>query len=271
MTAERLIFCAGARTGRRADAAVPNCPAGDRASAAWERVPSDRFALASHRMPPSRPGSAPAKVTTEEVRVASKGLAGRLQLPRRATALVLFVDTGGIGGRWPGDVYAEHVLHRHGLGTLHVDLLNHAAKSGGHAVGILASGVGSVLGWIGQRPDIVALPIGLMAADAGAAAAMVAAALRPETVRALVSRGGHPDLAAGHLACVAAPTLLIVGSADPDVLAANRAALRQLACNKRLEVLPGATNGFEEPGALESVAELAAEWFDRHLAKRGNG
>ena len=110
---------------------------------------------------------------------------------------------------------------------------------------------------------------GLFGASTGAAAALCAAAEAPQRVAAVVSRGGRPDLAAAHLARVQAPTLLIVGGDDAEVLALNRQAMRQMACAQRLEVVPGATHLFEEPGALEAVAELAARWFAEHLRARG--
>jgi putative phosphoribosyl transferase len=109
------------------------------------------------------------------------------------------------------------------------------------------------------------LPVCLFGASTGAAAALVAAADRPQDIAAVVSRGGRPDLAQGHLPLVQAPTLLIVGGDDVDVLELNQRALRQLRCTKRLEVVPGATHLFEEPGTLESVAALAADWFLEHL------
>jgi pimeloyl-ACP methyl ester carboxylesterase len=119
-----------------------------------------------------------------------------------------------------------------------------------------------------KQNDLAGLPIGCFGASTGAAAALVAAAARPNVVRAIVSRGGRPDLAGPALTEVRAPTLLIVGGNDLDVLELNREAFRLLRCEKRLEIVPGAGHLFEEPGALDQVARLAREWFERHLASR---
>ncbi len=120
--------------------------------------------------------------------------------------------------------------------------------------------------WLRGQPETRALPVGLFGASTGAAAALVAAASRPETVRAVVSRGGRPDLAGSALPYVQAPTLLIVGGEDTGVIELNQDALEQLqVAQKQLVIVPGATHLFEEPGALEEVARLAADWFSRYL------
>jgi putative phosphoribosyl transferase len=124
--------------------------------------------------------------------------------------------------------------------------------------------------WCRAREDLLAFSIGLFGASTGAAAALVAAAERPQSVSAVVSRGGRPDLAGAALGQVRAPTLLIVGAADTEVLALNRDAYRQLVCEKRLEVVPRATHLFEEAGTLESAAHLAREWFAAYLAPAGD-
>ena len=209
----------------------------------------------------------------EQVRVGPMALPGVLDLPRGAHGLVLFVHGSGSGSgrRSMRNLHVAQVLHRHGLGTLLFDLLrDDEAPDRRHVfdIALLASRVGSALRWVAQRSDLAAWPIGLFSASTGAAAAIVAAVQPPGRVVAMVSRGGRPDLAPGHLASLDAPTLLIVGGADPEVLAANRAALRLLRCSKRLEVIPGATHLFEEPAALDSVAALAADWFDQHLTTR---
>jgi pimeloyl-ACP methyl ester carboxylesterase len=113
-----------------------------------------------------------------------------------------------------------------------------------------------------------ALPLGCFGASTGAAAALMAAAARPERVQAVVSRGGRPDLAGAHLYDVSAPALFIVGGNDPQVLDLNHRAIERLRCERRLEIVPGATHLFEEPGALDRVAELAAQWFTDHLVER---
>ena len=205
----------------------------------------------------------------EQARMTPLRLPGKLDMPCTARALVLFV--GVRRGSWwrMHNAHLAHVMQQHGFGTLLIDMLSGKEAADGRNcadIGLLASRVGSLLSWVGRRRELSALPTGLMSAGTGVAAAMVAAAMRPGSLLALVSMGGLPDLAAGHLACIEAPTLLMVGGADPEVLAANRAALRLMRCNKRLEVIPGATHQFEEPGAIDCVAEMAAEWFDRHLA-----
>jgi len=127
--------------------------------------------------------------------------------------------------------------------------------------------VAGALDWLQRRADVAELPVGLFGASTGAAAALQAAAQRPERVQAVVSRGGRPDLAGAHLAQVRAPTLLIVGGNDNDVLELNQAAARALVCDKHIEIVPGATHLFAEPGALDEVARLAAAWFVRHLQR----
>jgi dienelactone hydrolase len=134
-------------------------------------------------------------------------------------------------------------------------------------IGLLAERLVGVTDWLVRQPDTRPLRIGYFGASTGAAAALVAAAERPQIVRAIVSRGGRPDLAGPALARVEAPTLLIVGGDDTPVIELNRAALAQLRCEKRLVIVPGATHLFEEPGALEEVARLARQWSERHLAR----
>jgi putative phosphoribosyl transferase len=132
-------------------------------------------------------------------------------------------------------------------------------------IGLLARRLVAVTDWLKEQPHTRELRIGYFGASTGAAAALVAAAERGETVSAIVSRGGRPDLAGPALARVRAPTLLIVGGNDVQVIELNRAAFAQLNCEKQLVIIPGATHLFEEPGALEAVARLAREWFERYL------
>src|SRR5690606_33211883 len=131
---------------------------------------------------------------------------------------------------------------------------------------LLARRLVAAIDWLGQQPETAPLPIGTFGASTGAAAALIAAAERPDVVRAVVSRGGRPDLAGDALDRVRAPTLLIVGELDPVVIDLNQKALERLPGPKSLEIVPGATHLFEEPGTLEQVASLAANWFDEHLA-----
>jgi dienelactone hydrolase len=135
-------------------------------------------------------------------------------------------------------------------------------------IGLLAERLGAATDWLSLEPETTHLPLGYFGASTGAGAALVAAAHRPEVVGAVVSRGGRPDLAGPALSRVRAPTLLIVGGEDEPVISLNKEALRHLAAEeKQLVIVPGATHLFEEPGALEEVARLAAEWFTRHLKR----
>src|SRR5207302_6792777 len=158
------------------------------------------------------------------------------------------------------------------LATLLVDLLTEQeeevdlrTRALRFAIGLLADRLVAITDWLVQQPATAGLAVGLFGASTGGAAALVAAARRPDAVRAVVSRGGRPDLAGAALPQVKAATLLIVGGRDEMVLELNRQADDQLQTEKRLEVVPGATHLFEEPGTLERVAELATEWFSSHL------
>ena len=159
-------------------------------------------------------------------------------------------------------------LHGHGLATLLFDLLNDdeaADRRKVFDIPLLARRVHAAIAWVDGRGDIASLPVGLFGASTGGAAALQAAADLPARIGAVVSRGGRPDLAAESLPLVRAPTLLIVGGLDLEVLALNRAALALMAGPKRLEVVPGATHLFEETGALEVVGQLAGDWFEHYL------
>lgn len=162
-------------------------------------------------------------------------------------------------------------MQKHGLATLLFDLLTSeeaADRRNVFDIALLGQRVQEAMKWTSRRKDLSDLPLCLFGASTGAAAALVAAADCPEGVVAVVSRGGRPDLAPDHLPGVKAPTLLIVGGDDEEVLGLNRWALRQLNCTKLLEVVPGATHLFEEQGALERVAVLATDWFLKHLPQR---
>lgn len=206
---------------------------------------------------------------TASVRIGPLALPGELVVPPDALALVMFVHGSGSSRLSPRNHRVAEILQQHRMATLLFDLLTDAEGSDRDKVfdiDLLGERVGEALDWVGWRTDLTGLRVGLFGASTGAAAALVAAAERPGRVSAVVSRGGRPDLAADRLPWVQAPTLLIVGSDDRQVLDLNRAALRALRCSKRLEEVPGANHLFDEPGALDGVAELAATWFENHLA-----
>lgn len=208
----------------------------------------------------------------EQVAIGPHRLPGELIVPDRAGGLVVFAHGSGSSRQSPRNRFVGESLQRRQLGTLLFDLLSPDEaddRANVFHIALLADRLLQAVQWSLARDDLRSLPIGLFGASTGAAAALVAAAERPEAVAAVVSRGGRPDLAAGALERVRAPTLLIVGAADPEVLALNRAAFNHLACEKRLEVVPHATHLFEEAGTLECVARLAGEWFAAHLARPG--
>ncbi len=194
-------------------------------------------------------------------------LPGRLALPETAHGLVLFAHGSGSSRLSPRNQYVAGVLHESWLGTLLFDLLTEREsfdRVNVFDIGLLAERLAAAIRFVAGREETAALPLGLFGASTGAAAALVAAAHEPR-VKAVVSRGGRPDMAGGALARVAAPTLLIVGGHDEEVLTLNRLAYEQITAEKQLAVVPGATHLFEESGTLEEAARLAAEWFARHL------
>ena len=199
-------------------------------------------------------------------------LAGNLSVPEEAGGVVLFAHGSGSGRHSPRNRHVARTLEEAGLATLLIDLLTpdeeEADRESGHLrfdVGLLARRLAGATHWLRQNPDTRDLPVGYFGASTGAGAALVAAAERPREVGAVVSRGGRPDLAGDALPLVEAPTLLIVGSDDETVIRMNEEALGRLRAEKRLEIVPGAGHLFEEPGTLEEVARLAADWFTRHL------
>jgi len=196
------------------------------------------------------------------------GLEGLLRLPDSALGVVLFAHGSGSGRLSPRNNAVADYLSSRGLASLLMDLLTEDEADDRHKVfdiRLLAERLRHAMAWLGEDGRTRGLPIGLFGASTGAAAALVAAALSGVTVSAVVSRGGRPDLAGAALPQVRAPSLLIVGGADSEVLALNRAAFAQLRCERALKIVPDATHLFEEPGALESVAELSADWFCTHL------
>ncbi|MGC1887110.1 MAG: dienelactone hydrolase family protein [Stellaceae bacterium] len=201
-------------------------------------------------------------------------LEGNLSLPEGACGIVLFAHGSGSSRFSQRNRHVAELLNREKLATLLVDLLSPEEEAVDlrtaelrFNIGLLAERLVGVTDWLARQPDTRALRIGYFGASTGAAAALVAAAERPQIVRAVVSRGGRPDLAGPALARVEAPTLLIVGGNDTLVIELNRTALAQLRCEKRLVIVPGAMHLFEEPGALDEVARLAREWFERYLAR----
>ena len=211
-----------------------------------------------------------------EVRVLASPveLEGDLGVPEEAAGVVLFAHGSGSGRHSPRNRYVAGVLREAGLATLMIDLLTREEEEAdlrtGHLrfdIGLLAERLSGATDWLMHNPDTQNLRIGYFGASTGAGAALVAAAKRPREVDAIVSRGGRPDLAGDALPLVEAPTLLIVGGNDVPVIGMNQEALERLRAEKVLEIVPGATHLFEERGALEEVARLAANWFAHHLSR----
>jgi dienelactone hydrolase len=186
--------------------------------------------------------------------------------------LVLFAHGSGSSRHSSRNQYVARVLEQRGLATLLIDLLTpeeeqidqHTAHLR-FDIPLLAGRLSGIVGWLKHQPETAPLPIGLFGASTGGGAALMAAAAHPDQVAAVVSRGGRPDLAADALPHVTAPTLLIVGGHDEPVVEMNRSAMSQMHGEVTLQIVPGATHLFEEPGALERVANLAGDWFSRHL------
>jgi putative phosphoribosyl transferase len=207
------------------------------------------------------------------VAVGDARLPGDLVVPADAVALVLFAHGSGSSHRSVRNRSVAAALNDLGLATLLFDLLEPAEADDrrlGFDIRLLADRLLGVTAWARDQDPLLALPIGYFGASTGAGAALLAAADEPELPFALVSRGGRPDLVPVEaLDRVRAPTLLVVGGRDDVVLELNRQVDRELRCTHRLEVVPGATHLFEEPGALEQVTRLAGEWFTRHLHASG--
>ncbi len=198
---------------------------------------------------------------------------GNLVVPERAVGVVLFAHGSGSSRLSPRNRRVARALQDRGLATLLIDLLTAGEEAidieTAHLrfdIGLLADRLAGATDWLVKQPESRDLRIGYFGASTGAAAALVAAALRPQSIGAVVSRGGRPDLAGDALPRVQAPTLLVVGGEDFAVIDLNREAYARLLCKRRLEIVPGATHLFEEPGTLEKVARLAGDWFLKHLA-----
>ena len=203
-----------------------------------------------------------------QVPVDRSALAGDLTVPRGAPAIVIFAHGSGSSRHSPRNQYVARALEQHGLATLLIDLLTADEeqidrRTAEHRFNIrlLANRLTMIIDWLEQQPATSTLKVGLFGASTGGGAALVAAAERPDRVAAVVSRGGRPDLAGDALPRVKAPTLLIVGGRDEPVIGMNEVAMRHLDVPVALEIVHGATHLFDEPGALERVAALAAAWF----------
>jgi dienelactone hydrolase len=217
-------------------------------------------------------------MTSTPIEVAGVVLDADIAVPDQVWGVVLFAHGSGSSRHSPRNRYVAGELQRAGLATVLADLLTPEEEQldarTGHLrfdIGLLARRVMALTDWVVRHDETMALPVGLFGASTGAAAALVAAAERLEAVVAVVSRGGRPDLAGEHLRAVRQPTLLIVGGNDDVVIDLNRRAMELLAGETRLEIVPGATHLFQEPGALEQVARLARDWFVTRLSGRAPG
>ena len=200
-------------------------------------------------------------------------LSGNLTIPENTKALVLFAHGSGSSRHSPRNQFVARILNRAGLGTLLFDLLTPEEEARDiytrehrFNIGLLAERLVHATKWTRQQKETRDLYIGYFGSSTGGAAALVGAAELPQDAGAVVSRGGRPDLAGAALPRVQAPTLLIVGGNDDIVIELNEMARDQMRCEVKLEIVPGATHLFEEPGALEQVAKLASDWFVKHLA-----
>lgn len=205
---------------------------------------------------------------THDIRIPPIGLAGVLHVPGDAYAIVAFVHGSGSSRLSPRNRAVADALNTRGMATLLFDLLTDDEeddRANVFDISLLADRLAGVVSWLDAQPSLARLPLGLFGASTGAAAALVAAAKFPRHVRAVVSRGGRPDLAGDFLDEVQAPTLLVVGGADVGVIELNEEALARLQGLKALEIIPGASHLFPEPGALEAVIEHAARWFEHYL------
>jgi len=200
-------------------------------------------------------------------------LHGDLSMPSKPKGVVLFAHGSGSSRHSPRNRYVAEALNEHSLGTLLVDLLTAEEEQADEVtarlrfdIDLLTQRLVAITDWLASLPQVRGHEIGLFGASTGAAAALLTAVERPEAIKAVVSRGGRPDLAGSTASLVRAPTLLIVGGGDTAVIRMNRDAMALMRCKTELEIVPGATHLFEERGALAQVASLAAEWFTTHLA-----
>lgn len=224
------------------------------------------------RSPEPRPPRDGVRQRSVQILLGRADLVGDLAVPEHATGLVLFAHGSGSSRLSPRNRYVADILNGARLATLLVDLLTTQeeqidlrTREFRFNIDLLAERLIGLTEWQRVHPDLSALSLGYFGASTGSAAALIAAAAHPEYVRAVVSRGGRPDLAASSLPHVHAPTLLIVGGDDRQVMELNRQSLEVLRCDKKLEIVPGATHLFEEPGALETVAHLATNWYQPRM------
>ncbi|MFI6130197.1 dienelactone hydrolase family protein [Micromonospora sp. NPDC051141] len=218
------------------------------------------------------PGTEVRGVREVSVPVVEGGLTGDVSVPSGAGGAVLFAHGSGSSRHSPRNVAVGRALHTRGLATVLVDLLTVDEEARDEVtaelrfdIGMLAERLAGIVDWMSADPELGRLPFGLFGASTGAAAALVAAAARPDRVGAVVSRGGRPDLAGSSLTAVRAPTLLLVGGLDEQVITLNEQARDALGEVAELRIVPGATHLFEEPGTLEQVADQAGAWFVAHL------
>jgi putative phosphoribosyl transferase len=205
------------------------------------------------------------------IRAGAAQLPGTVAWPRQPLGLVLFVHGSGSGRLSPRNAAVAQQLRAGGLGTLLFDLLTEteaADRRNVFDIEFLSQRLLAATLWLSRQPEASGLPLGYFGASTGAAAALTAASMSPLEISAVVSRGGRPDLAGNALPKVRAPTLLLVGGHDPQVLALNQMAKARLTCFARLVVIPGASHLFEEPGTLEEAGRLAAAWFVHHFARQ---
>jgi pimeloyl-ACP methyl ester carboxylesterase len=213
-------------------------------------------------------GTLNTELKARSVAIGHKRLEGDVVLPRKAMGLVIFAHGSGSSRFSPRNTHVAHELEVRGLGTLLLDLLTEREaydRRNVFDIPLLAGRMVDAVRFARSDTELSSLRIGLFGASTGAAAALVAAAQLPQEVAAVVSRGGRPDLAGDALKQVRAATLLIVGGADYGVIELNQRALDMLTCEKQLEIVPGATHLFEEPGTLDKVVDLAAQWFNTHF------
>lgn len=202
------------------------------------------------------------------VKSKENNLEGMLNIPKNAKGVVLFAHGSGSGRFSPRNNFVADILRQRNLGTLLIDLLTKEEDKiyeNRFNIDLLTERLIACVEWLKNQPATKNLSIGLFGASTGAAAALEVAAIEGEEIKAVVSRGGRPDLAAHVLKQVASPTLFIVGGDDFGVIELNQQAFALLKCIKKFEIIPHATHLFEEPGALEEVARLAKDWFDKYL------